>query len=182
MKSGSDNVVTAEVDERQEGVAEAEKRLDAAVPSLAGARPKHRRTQWAEVWRRLRRNWMAMLGLAIIVIIILTAIFADFIAPYDYREQDLMSVAQPPSSEHLLGTDDLGRDILSRIIHGARVSLQVGFVAVSISLIIGGTLGALAGCSGIVAAVVHHPGEEDHLDTGERPGGRLLGRGNTGDL
>jgi peptide/nickel transport system permease protein len=148
MKTGSDNIVTAEIDERQEGVVEAEETLDSSVPSLAGSRPKHRRTQWAEVWRRLRRNWMAMLGLAIILIIIFTAIFADVIAPYDYREQDLMSVAESPSSEHLLGTDDLGRDILSRIIHGARVSLQVGFVAVSIALILGGTLGALAGFYG----------------------------------
>lgn len=117
-------------------------------PVPAGPPTRKSRSQLGEVWRRLRRNRMAMLGLVIISIIVLTAIFADVIAPYDYRQQNLMRVADPPSREHLLGTDDLGRDILSRIIHGARVSLQVGFVAVSISLIIGGTLGALAGFYG----------------------------------
>lgn len=145
MKTGMDNVVVADVDERQEGLPETEEGRDADVQVMADRRT---RTQWAEVWRRLRRNWMAMFGLAIILIIILTAIFADVIAPYDYREQNLLLVADPPSRQHLLGTDDLGRDILSRIIHGARVSLQVGFVAVSISLIVGGTLGALAGYYG----------------------------------
>lgn len=107
-----------------------------------------RRSQWAEVWRRLRRNRMAMFGLAIILLIILTAIFADVIAPYSFREQDLSKLAHAPSREHLLGTDDLGRDILSRIIHGARVSLQVGFVAVSIAVAIGGSLGAISGFYG----------------------------------
>jgi peptide/nickel transport system permease protein len=148
MKTGSDNIVTSEVDERQDGLPAAEERLDSDVPAITGSRPTRRRTQWAEVWRRLRRNRMAMFGLAIITIIVFTAIFADVIAPYDYREQNLLRVADPPSRDHLLGTDDLGRDILSRIIHGARVSLQVGFVAVSISLVLGGTLGALAGYYG----------------------------------
>lgn len=148
MKTGSDNIVTAGVDERQEGLPATEDRLESDVPAITGSRPKRRRTQWAEVWRRLRRNRMAMFGLAIIMIIVFTAIFADVIAPYDYREQNLLRVADPPSREHLLGTDDLGRDILSRIIQGARVSLQVGFVAVSISLVFGGTLGALAGYYG----------------------------------
>jgi peptide/nickel transport system permease protein len=146
MKTGADNVVIAGVEERQDGLAETENSLDAELQTVTSGR--RTRTQWAEVWRRLRRNWMAMFGLAIIVIIILTAIFADVIAPYDYRAQNLLLIAEPPSRDHLLGTDDLGRDILSRIIHGARVSLQVGFVAVSISLIVGGTLGALAGYYG----------------------------------
>ncbi|WP_103681105.1 ABC transporter permease [Alkalispirochaeta sphaeroplastigenens] len=106
------------------------------------------RSQWAEVWRRLKQNRMAMAGLAVIGIIIFTALFAEVIAPYGYREQNLTRIADPPSREHLLGTDDLGRDILSRIIFGARVSLQVGFVAVSIALIAGGTLGALSGFYG----------------------------------
>ncbi|QQO11327.1 ABC transporter permease [Breznakiella homolactica] len=89
-----------------------------------------------------------MVGLVIITLIVLCAIFADVIAPYSYREQNLDLIAQKPSRDHLLGTDDLGRDILSRIIYGTRISLLVGLVAVSISAIIGGTLGALAGFYG----------------------------------
>lgn len=136
MKTEADNVASPEGEENRD------------VPVQVYVESRRGRSQWAEVWRRLRRNWMAMFGLAIIIVIFLTAIFADVIAPYDYRTQNLQRIADPPSREHLLGTDDLGRDILSRIIFGARVSLQVGFVAVSISLIVGGTLGALAGYYG----------------------------------
>lgn len=118
----------------------------AAVPvSTAAAR---KRSQWAEVWRRLNHNKMAMFGLGVIVIIILSAIFADVIAPYDYRIQDLNNISQKPGGMHFLGTDDLGRDILSRIIHGTRISLLVGFVSVSISVMIGGSLGAISGYYG----------------------------------
>ncbi len=113
----------------------------------AGKAPKQR-SQWAEVWRRLRRNRMAMFGLAVILIIIFTAIFADVIAPYSYRAQNLRRIAEAPSRDHWLGTDELGRDILSRIIFGTRISLQVGFVAVSISVIAGGFLGAVSGYYG----------------------------------
>lgn len=110
-------------------------------------KPK-KRSQWGEVWRRLKRNKMAMFGLVILIIIIFTAFFADYLAPYSYREQNLRNINQPPNSQHLLGTDDLGRDMLSRIIYGSRISLQVGLVAVGISVIAGGTLGALAGYYG----------------------------------
>lgn len=136
----ADAVTEAVVDERDQQPSEVQ------APGEDASRRS--RSQWAEVWRRLRRNWMAMFGLAIMILIVFTALFADVIAPYDFREQDLRNVAAPPSRDHLLGTDDLGRDILSRIIYGARVSLQVGFVAVGISLILGGTLGALAGYYG----------------------------------
>ena len=146
MNSRSDGSLPVEVEAPRDTIPDIENNKDDGATERSEGR--RGRTQWAEVWRRLRRNWMAMFGLAIIVLIALTAIFADVIAPYDFREQNLRLVENPPSREHLLGTDDLGRDILSRIIHGARVSLQVGFVAVSISLVVGGTLGALAGYYG----------------------------------
>lgn len=135
-----------EADNQLQTLPETAEQPDSPLPVPVSTRRS--RSQWAEVWRRLRRNWMAMFGLAIIIMIFFTAIFAEVIAPYDYRTQNLRRIADPPSREHLLGTDDLGRDILSRIIFGARVSLQVGFVAVSISLLVGGTLGALAGYYG----------------------------------
>ena len=103
---------------------------------------------WGDTWRRLRRNRLAMVGLIIIALLIFCAIFADFIAPYDYAQQDLMIAYQGPSAQHWFGTDEFGRDILSRIIYGSRISLQIGFIAVGISLIFGGFLGAVAGYYG----------------------------------
>lgn len=103
---------------------------------------------WSGVWKRLKRNKMAMLGLVIIIILFLTAIFAGYIAPYSYEEQDLLNMFQKPSSNHLFGTDEFGRDIFSRVVYGSRISLQVGFIAVGISLVVGGLLGAVAGYYG----------------------------------
>jgi peptide/nickel transport system permease protein len=109
-----------------------------------------KRSQFSEVWRRLKKNKMAMLGLGILGIIVLLALFADVIAPYDTVaiKQNLRERLQPPSSKHILGTDEFGRDMFARIIHGARISLQVGILAVGIAIIIGGTLGAVAGYYG----------------------------------
>ncbi|WMM25955.1 ABC transporter permease [Tissierella sp. MB52-C2] len=111
---------------------------------------KKKRGQWSDVWRRLRKNKMAMLGLTIISIFILLALFADVIADYDEVaiKMNTSIRLQGPSKDHILGTDELGRDIFARIIHGARVSLQVGIIAVGIAIIIGGTLGAIAGFYG----------------------------------
>ncbi|MDL2210326.1 ABC transporter permease [Desulfovibrio sp. OttesenSCG-928-O18] len=97
---------------------------------------------------RLRRNYMAMIGLAILLVLTLVAIFADQLAPYGYAVQDYMSIRKPPSAAHWLGTDEFGRDVLSRLIYGSRISLQVGFVAVGISLVLGGLVGAVAGYFG----------------------------------
>ncbi len=99
-------------------------------------------------WRQLRRNPAAMTGLAIIIALIVIAIFAPFIAPYDPLQQNFRKALQPPSAEHLFGTDDVGRDILSRVIYGARISLRVGLIAVSISLSLGVLLGLIAGYYG----------------------------------
>lgn len=103
---------------------------------------------WRDVFNRLKRNKMAMFGLAIILLLIILALFADVIAPYGYDDQNLKDRLTPPNSQYLLGTDNFGRDILSRIIYGSRISLQVGFIAVGISAIIGGALGSIAGYYG----------------------------------
>ena len=87
---------------------------------------------------------LPVVGLFIIVILILTAIFAPLIAPYDPYKMDILNKLQPPTREHLLGTDSLGRDTLSRIIYGSRTSLIVGISAIGISSIIGLTLGLIA--------------------------------------
>jgi len=107
-----------------------------------------KRSQWGMVWQRLKRNKMAMFGLGIMGLLVIIAIFAPIITPYDYDYQQLLSRLQGPSSEHWFGTDHLGRDIFTRIIYGARVSLQVGLISIGIATFIGGMLGAVAGYFG----------------------------------
>ena len=126
------------------------KKSNPAVHMEDGAVQVKKRSQFQETWRRLKKNRMAMLGLFVITLLILVSIFADFI--FDYNDvvikQDTSIRLEGPSSEHWLGTDEFGRDILARLVHGSRVSLSVGVVAVTISLLIGGTLGAIAGFYG----------------------------------
>ena len=103
-----------------------------------------------EVWQRLVKNKMAMLGLAILVLLALCAIFADVIADYETKvvAQNIANRLKGPSAEHWFGTDEFGRDIFARMVHGSRVSLVVGLISVSVSLVAGGTLGAFAGFYG----------------------------------
>lgn len=110
----------------------------------------HKRSQYAEVWGRLKKNKMAMVGLAIIITLLLVALFADVIADYDTLvvKQNISERLQPPSKEHVFGTDEFGRDIFARIVHGSRVSIKVGVIAVAMSLVGGGLLGAIAGYYG----------------------------------
>ncbi|WP_151733144.1 nickel transporter permease ['Paenibacillus yunnanensis' Narsing Rao et al. 2020] len=103
---------------------------------------------WGEAWRAFRKNKTAMLGLFIIVFFVLVALLAPVIAPYGYKEQELVNRLKPPSAAHWFGTDDLGRDMFTRILYGARISLWVGFFSVIGSIIIGTLLGVLAGFYG----------------------------------
>jgi peptide/nickel transport system permease protein len=99
-------------------------------------------------WRRIARDRLSVSGLTILVLVAGAAIFAPLIAPYDPKTQDVRAIFADPSRAHLLGTDDLGRDILSRIIWGARASLSVGLVSVTIAVVCGVTLGLIAGFLG----------------------------------
>jgi peptide/nickel transport system permease protein len=103
-------------------------------------------------WRRFVRVFLqrkiVIFGLAVLLILGLTAIFAAQLAPYNPYKQELRSILQQPSSEHLLGTDAIGRDTFSRLIYGTRTALTVGFVSVFIATFIGVTLGTLAGYFG----------------------------------
>jgi peptide/nickel transport system permease protein/oligopeptide transport system permease protein len=103
-------------------------------------------------FRRIRRvmasRWVVVFGALSILLFILLALTAPWLAPYGPLEQDLMATLQPPSWRHLLGTDDLGRDVLSRILYGARISLLVGIVVVTIAGVIGMFMGLLAGYFG----------------------------------
>jgi oligopeptide transport system permease protein len=103
---------------------------------------------WSDAYRRLINNKAAVISACILAILILAAIFAPFLASHSYAYQNLELGATPPSAEYLLGTDTLGRDLLSRILYGARVSLLVGFVATAVALVIGVTWGSVAGYFG----------------------------------
>jgi peptide/nickel transport system permease protein len=103
---------------------------------------------WLDAWRGLRKNKLAMIGAFVILFFILIALLAPFLTSYDYKEPVIADRLLPPSSEHLLGTDDLGRDLLARIIYGARISLTVGFFSVILSLVVGSILGVIAGYYG----------------------------------
>lgn len=103
---------------------------------------------WVEAWRTFRKSKLAVLGTFIVVFFILLAIIGPFIAPHGYNDQMLQNRLLPPSAEHWFGTDDLGRDIFSRILHGARLSLFVGFAAVVLSAIVGSFLGIISGYFG----------------------------------
>ena len=107
-----------------------------------------KRSQWGLVWIRFKRNKLAMAGLIVLGFLIFLAIFAPIIAPFHYDYQQLMERLQGPSSRHWFGTDRLGRDILSRLIYGSRVSLQVGLISIGVATLIGGFLGAVAGYYG----------------------------------
>lgn len=114
-----------------------------------------RRSMWKDVWSRLCRNKLAMVGMVIVLLLVLVAFLADVIAPYDYSAQDLSIRLQLPSLAHPCGTDNFGRDILSRIIYGGRISLLVSTMGVILSLIVGGILGAVAGYfGGIVDTII----------------------------
>lgn len=100
------------------------------------------------ILKAMLRNKKAVVGAIILLIITLGAVFAPFLAPHSPIQQDLRNRLQPPSRDNLLGTDQFGRDLFSRILYGGRISLRIGFITVGIALIVGGTLGLIAGFYG----------------------------------
>ena len=109
---------------------------------------RKRKSQFYEIMSRLAKNKLAMAGLIVIVLLIILAVLAPVIAPYGYDQQDLNSIYSQSSKEHLLGTDRLGRDILSRLIYGTRQSLRIGIISVAIAAFFGTILGSIAGFYG----------------------------------
>ncbi len=116
--------------------------------SLVGFRPVRQFTFGEDVWRRYRRNRLALIGMGIVALLVAIAIAAPLIAPQDPIKVDLNQQWQPPSLRHLFGTDLYGRDLASRVIFGARISLLIGFSVMLISGVIGAALGIVAGYFG----------------------------------
>ena len=101
-------------------------------------------TMLSEIWRRFKKNKQAVVGLIVLILFVLVAIFANQIAPYWYDDQDASRAMLAPCAQFPFGTDNLGRDVLSRLIYGSRYSLSIGFLAVGISVLTGGFLGVIA--------------------------------------
>lgn len=137
-------------DKRSRKVQEAERVAEAAsaaqMPDASGKRRAS--SYWAVSWNIFKKNKLGVFCLAVVVLLVLVAIFAPLLAPYDPDAQELTNMLKPPSAEHLLGTDEYGRDILSRVIYGCRVSLSVGVVSQVIALVIGFLAGVSAGYFG----------------------------------
>jgi oligopeptide transport system permease protein len=112
------------------------------------AQPEPGTSLWWDAWRRLRKNRLAVAGTAVLFVMVCLAVLAPVIAPYSYDEQDLDLGAAGPSGRHWFGTDQLGRDLFTRVLYGGRVSLMVGIAATSVSLVIGVLYGAVAGYMG----------------------------------
>jgi len=101
-----------------------------------------------DFWKRFSKNKIALAGSCVVILLFIVSVFAPMIAPYDPHEINLKLVLAPPSGSHLCGTDQLGRDVFSRMVWGSRISLKVGFVATGIAIVIGAILGAVAGYYG----------------------------------
>ena len=109
---------------------------------------RKRRTPWTDAWARLRRDQAALVGFGLLFTMILLAIAAPLVATHDPLDQELLKRLKPPSAEFWFGTDDLGRDVFSRILYGGRISLRVGITAVIMGTTIGAFLGSVAGYAG----------------------------------
>jgi peptide/nickel transport system permease protein len=120
-----------------------------AVAGLAGPKLyREEQTMAQMVWRAFRRHKPAMIGLSIMVIFGLAAILAPYISPYDPEKTELTKMLEAPSMQHIMGTDELGRDLFTRILYGGRVSLSIGVLAMGLAVLVGATVGGLAGFYG----------------------------------
>ncbi|MCY3902679.1 MAG: ABC transporter permease [Caldilineaceae bacterium] len=118
---------------------------------LSGESDLKTRSLWQDAVKRLLRNRLSIIGLIITLLLLVAAFFGPQIAPYEYTEQDLLHVAKMPSADHWLGTDEIGRDLFSRVLWGARTATLVAIFTTVISVIIGVVLGAVAGYGGALA-------------------------------
>jgi ABC-type dipeptide/oligopeptide/nickel transport system permease subunit len=120
----------------------------APLAGAADTEPARSSTLWRDAWRRLLRNRLAVAGGAVVILLCLIAIFADFLSPYSYTKTNFGAINEGPSKGYPFGTDQLGRDMLSRMIYGARISMVVGLGAQVIVVLIGVPIGALSGFIG----------------------------------
>jgi oligopeptide transport system permease protein len=119
-----------------------------SAPASSSAETEQGSSPWRDAWLRLRRNRLAVTGGVMLLVLSLACIVGPWLSPYDYAEQDLDNTFAPPGAAHWLGTDQLGRDLLVRVLYGGRISLGVGLCATIVALTIGVIYGAVAGWVG----------------------------------
>ncbi|MFM1919809.1 MAG: hypothetical protein RLZZ303_1443 [Candidatus Hydrogenedentota bacterium] len=119
-----------------------------AEAALEQTAPERGASLWMDAWRRLRKNRLAVAGAILLTVVVVLSLAGPWFSPYSFEDQDTALGAASPSGAHWLGTDPLGRDLLTRILYGGRISLLVGVAATSVSLLIGVLYGALAGFAG----------------------------------
>lgn len=129
------------------------KQLDRNHPKRSGRFHKgphkaRKHSQWRDVWVRLRKNKLAFIGMVLAILLVLSAVFAPVISPYAFDEQDIYNRFQAPSLTHLLGTDNFGRDLFTRVMYGGRTSLLTAVVALAFSVTVAIILGSVAGFYG----------------------------------
>jgi peptide/nickel transport system permease protein len=129
-------------------MASAQVQAGSAIAAPAVPAPTARRVRRGDTLRRLARNQLAVAGALILAVVVFAALFAPFLAPMDPLEMGPTKLLQPPSAEHWMGTDEFGRDVVSRVIWGARISLYVGVLSVTMAVVVGVTLGLIAGYYG----------------------------------
>lgn len=134
--------------QKAEDVARRASEAQVSAGEPGGPAKRRASSYWAVSWNIFKKNKLGMFCLVVVVLLALVAIFAPLLAPYDPDAQELTNMLQPPSAAHLFGTDEYGRDILSRVIYGCRVSLSVGVVSQAIALVIGFLAGVCAGYFG----------------------------------
>jgi len=117
-------------------------------PERRHGKRRRKHSQWGDVWFRLRKNKLAVIGMVLASVLILLAVFAPVLTPYSQETQDIQNQFQMPSWEHPLGTDNFGRDLLTRVLYGGRTSLLVAFMALMFSVFVAIILGAIAGYYG----------------------------------
>ena len=115
---------------------------------MTSEKPRKRQTEFARVMKQLKKNKVAMFGLAVLVVELVLALLSPWIIPYDYTAMDMMNCFSGPSAAHFFGCDDMGRDIFSRVLYGGRFSISIGIIAVAISATFGICIGAVAGYFG----------------------------------
>ncbi|MCC7426672.1 MAG: ABC transporter permease [Alphaproteobacteria bacterium] len=120
----------------------------AEAAAIAEDSPAPRRGGLARLVGLFNANWTSWAGLAMLVVIVLMAIFAPLLAPYDPLDQSILNRLKPPSADFLMGTDAFGRDVLSRVLYGARISLIVAIAAIGLAMVAGGTIGLVSGYVG----------------------------------
>lgn len=109
---------------------------------------QRKHSQWLDVWYRLRKNKLAVIGMVLAALLVLSAVLAPVLTPYEFDAQDIYNRFAMPSTEHLMGTDNLGRDLLTRVLYGGRISLVTSVVALAISIVFAIIMGAAAGFFG----------------------------------